>query len=108
MTFNNMYGGKLISEGGFGCIFYPSVNCDGSVSKKKEYVSKIQRLNFSAKSEIQIGEKIKSLKGYKSFFAPIISTCPINVKKVKDKDRTKCTVFQNKKQRVYINESSIY
>tara|TARA_Y100000389_G_scaffold49530_1_gene45256 strand:+ start:4059 stop:5195 length:1137 start_codon:yes stop_codon:yes gene_type:complete len=91
-----MYGGKLISEGGFGCIFYPSVNCDGSINKKKDYVSKIQRLNFSAKSEIQIGEKVKSLKGYKSFFAPIVSTCSIDVKKVKDKDKNKCTVFKKK------------
>ena len=25
-----MKGGKLLSEGGFGCVFNPSLNCDGN------------------------------------------------------------------------------
>ena len=25
----NMTGGKLISEGGYGCLYYPEINCRG-------------------------------------------------------------------------------
>jgi hypothetical protein len=31
---------KLISQGTFGCIFYPAIECDGSISKNKKYASK--------------------------------------------------------------------
>ena len=47
-------GTKLISQGTFGCIFYPAIECDGSVSKNKKYASKLVKnnktdLNESAK-----------------------------------------------------------
>ena len=50
-----MIGGKLLAEGGYGCVFAPGINCDGSVMKTKKYVSKIQRYDTSAKNEILIG-----------------------------------------------------
>ena len=37
-----MKGGKLLAEGGYGCVFTPGINCDGSIMKTKKYVSKIQ------------------------------------------------------------------
>ena len=30
-----MKGGKLLSEGGFGCVFNPSMNCDGESRVRK-------------------------------------------------------------------------
>ena len=33
---------KLLSFGGFGCVFYPAFNCSGRILSDK-YVSKIQR-----------------------------------------------------------------
>ena len=51
-----MKGGKLLSEGGYGCVFFPSINCDGSSMKTKKYVSKIQKFDKSAKNEIKIGK----------------------------------------------------
>ncbi len=50
-----MKGGKLLSEGGFGCVFNPSMNCDGNVESEKN-VSKIQRYDNSAKNKIKIGK----------------------------------------------------
>ena len=38
-------GTKLISQGTFGCIFYPAVECDGSISKNKKYASKLVKNN---------------------------------------------------------------
>ena len=31
---NNMNGGALLSEGGYGCVYYPSLNCKLEESQK--------------------------------------------------------------------------
>ena len=38
----------LISQGGFGCIYYPGLKCSGDKSNDKEYVSKLQKKDFNA------------------------------------------------------------
>lgn len=53
---------KVINQGGFGCIFYPSLPCKKEQShseKAKEYVSKLVERNFSSKNEIEVGEIVK-------------------------------------------------
>ena len=96
-----MKGGKLLSEGGFGCVFNPSLNCEGEVGSEK-YVSKIQRYDNSAKNEIKIGKILSSLTEYKSHFAPIISYCNIDIGEIKDKDKNKCMLFKKKKTKNYV------
>ena len=34
-----MKGGKLLAEGGYGCVFYPGIDCNGNNFKSKKYVS---------------------------------------------------------------------
>ena len=79
-----MKGGKLIAEGGYGCIFHPGINCDGKEMKTKKYASKIQRMSSSAKNEIQIGNILKNINGYENHFAPIIKHCEIDIAKIKN------------------------
>ena len=55
----SMEGGKLLAEGGYGCVFSPGINCNGSMMTTKKYVSKIQPFDKSAKNEIEIGKIIK-------------------------------------------------
>lgn len=96
-----MKGGKLLSEGGFGCVFNPSLDCNGKQESEK-FVSKIQRYDKSAKNEIAIGKLLSSLAEYKSHFAPIISYCSIDVGEIKDKDKNKCMLFKKKKTKNYV------
>ena len=35
--FNNKTGGKLLDEGGYGCVYHPSINCDGNESNNMKY-----------------------------------------------------------------------
>jgi hypothetical protein len=37
---------KLIDQGGFGCVFYPGIECDGSISKNPKYISKLHKKNI--------------------------------------------------------------
>ena len=39
----NMKGGGLLAEGGYGCVFSPGINCNGKTMVSKKYVSKIQK-----------------------------------------------------------------
>ena len=63
-----MKGGKLLAEGGYGCVFLLGINCDGTSMTSKKYVSKIQRLNNSAKNEIEIGKIIQEINGFNNHF----------------------------------------
>ena len=97
----NMTGGKLLSEGGYGCVFHPEVNCEGKDDKNKQYVTKIQQKDFSAENEIQIGKILKNKyenrkdKPLINNFAPVISSCPIKMSKLKIEDKEKCKIFKN-------------
>ena len=97
----SMKGGKLLSEGGFGCVFNPSMKCDGK-SDSEKFVSKIQRFDNSAKNEITIGKILTSIVEYKSHFAPIISHCNIDIGQIKDKDKNKCMLFKKRKTQNYV------
>ena len=96
-----MKGGKLLSEGGFGCVFNPSMKCDGT-SDSEKHVSKIQRYDNSAKNEITIGKILSNIPEYRNHFAPVISHCNIDIGQIKDKDKNKCMLFKKKKTNKYV------
>jgi len=105
-----MKGGDLLSEGGFGCVFHPGITCSGDISDDMKLVSKIQVADKNAKNEVLIGKKIKKLHGFINYFSPIITQCPITVKKIKDKQKDSCELFKKHKdtnftlmKMVYIN-----
>lgn len=101
MNIFNMQGGKLLSEGGYGCVFHPEISCEGKETNNKEFVTKIQQKDFSASNEIKIGEILtrkyenRRDKPLLNNFAPVISTCPIKLSKIKSSDKNKCKVFKN-------------
>lgn len=92
-------GGKKLAEGGYGCVFHPEINCRGLETENMQYVSKIQQKDFSAENEIKIGEIIK--QGVKNMpanplinnFAPVLSSCPINMSQLKVPDIGECRVL---------------
>jgi len=97
-----MIGGNLLAEGGYGCVFAPGINCDGSSMKTKKYVSKIQRFDSSAKNEIRIGRIIQELNGFSNHFVPIIKYCEVDIAKIKDDDKNKCTILKKNKSGTFV------
>ena len=95
-----MEGGKKLAEGGYGCVFHPEINCSGEETTNMEFVTKLQKRDFSADNEIFIGDILT--KAYKKAagsplennFAPVISSCPINVAAIKAKDVNDCSVIR--------------
>ena len=52
---------KLLSQGGFGCVYYPGIRCKNSKDDDdmNEYVTKLQRNNFNSQNEAAIGLRIQ-------------------------------------------------
>lgn len=95
----NQKGGALISEGGYGCIFYPSIK----TKENYKYVSKIQKNNFDSRNEAYIGNILKDVPSYLNHFVPVMDSDDINVKKIDDDDVGNCTIFMKYKDTPFIN-----
>ena len=70
---------KLLSEGGFGCVYYPGIQCDGKKDSRKNVVTKLQKEDFNANNEIEMGKIIMKLPNYRLFFLPVVSSCQVNI-----------------------------
>jgi serine/threonine protein kinase len=94
---------KVINQGGFGCIFYPSLTCKKertNSEQTKEYVSKLVEKNFSSKNEIEVGEIVKKIPFYSLYYVPILENCPANLSKVGSKEIKKCNIIDKKEEHV--------
>lgn len=91
-----MKGGKKISEGGFGCVYYPEINCQGNTIKNTNYISKIQKKDISSDIEEYNGRIIQKIYNYKLFYAPVIEQCPIELSRLKQGDIQECNIFKKK------------
>ena len=86
----------MLASGGYGCVFSPAINCDGSALISNKYVSKVQVYNKYAIREIKIGKKITEIIGYITHFVPIIKHCSVDLGEIKDKDHGRCEIFKKK------------
>jgi serine/threonine protein kinase len=89
-------GTKLISQGTFGCIFYPAIECDGSINKNKKYASKLVKNNKTDLNEYLIGKIIKRIKLYEYYYAPVTNMCSINLAKIDKRERDMCKIIRNR------------
>ena len=95
---------KLLSQGGFGCVFYPGIRCN-TLQADNRVVTKIQKKDFNSENEIVIGNIINKLSMYQWYFLPVINNCNINLRSLKSPDLMKCDVIASTtemKQHEYI------
>jgi serine/threonine protein kinase len=83
-----------INEGQYGCILYRGIKCDLKEIESSKYVTKIQRNDKTLKKELEISEKINTIENVTFFFAPIISSCPLELSKIENEEIRKCEVYQ--------------
>ena len=94
---------KVINQGGFGCIFHPSLLCKKEKmdsEEAKEYVSKLVEKNFSSKNEIEIGEIVKKIPFYSLYYVPILEHCRAKLSKVGSKEIKKCNIIDKEEAHV--------
>ena len=86
----------MLASGGYGCVFSPAINCDGTALISNKYVSKVQVYNKYAIREIKIGKKITEIIGYTTHFVPIIKHCRVELGEIEDKDHGRCEIFKKR------------
>ena len=92
---------KLIGEGGYGCVYWPKINCDGSKGTVK-YVTKIQKKNQASENEFFIGKILKTIKNYKHYFKPVISVCNLEITKINQSNVSKCDILKKNHNKKFI------
>ncbi len=107
---NNEEESKLINQGTYGCIYYPSLpfkqkhhqhNDDdykSDIKKRRLYVSKIQKHNFHSEFEDYVGKKIQDIPSFDTFFVPVLNTYKIDLATINQSYVTKCDAISQ-----YIN-----
>jgi serine/threonine protein kinase len=85
---------KFLTQGGYGCVFHPGVSCkeDGLLTDK--YITKIQASKDTSGREKIIGEKVKKIKNYADYYAPILSSCAVSLSNVSDSEIKKCDILK--------------
>ena len=92
---------RVINQGGFGCIFYPSLPCKketkrNSNTNSSEYVSKLVKNNFSSENEIRIGKLIQGIPFYSLYYVPVIQSCTASLAKVNEREIKNCSIISGK------------
>jgi serine/threonine protein kinase len=87
---------KMISEGTYGSIFYPSINLcnEDATTENEKYITKIQK-SANSHDEITIGEIIKTIPFYSHFFSPIETSCIVSPKSINYEIVKKSKIMQN-------------
>lgn len=98
---------KLINQGTYGCIFKPSFTCNSVPKLENNYLRKIQRKDNISKKEVDIGNKIKKIKYYHRYFAPVISSCKIYLAKIDLNEIKKCEFINSENKKEYYESNKI-
>jgi tRNA A-37 threonylcarbamoyl transferase component Bud32 len=87
---------KMLNQGTYGCIFRPGVECSSKQLTTKNYITKIQKHRQVSKNEVLIGEKIQKISGHDNYYAPILETCDVSVRDLKNvEEAKKCDFMKN-------------
>lgn len=81
---------KLLSQGGFGCVYYPGIKCDGKAETNKKVVTKLQKNDESSENEIELGRLVMEINNYQLYFLPVVSSCPVSLRSIAPKLLTEC------------------
>jgi len=88
-------GVDLINQGSYGCIFRPELNCKGTPTKNKKYITKVQKSANTSQKETKLGKIIKNIENYDDYFAPILKTCEISMARMTDEKVKRCDFIED-------------
>jgi len=91
---------KLLGQGTYGCVYYPSYSCDGKV-KDKMYVSKLSKNNKAAQNEYDIGKLVKKIPNYSKKFLIVEKRCIIKQPQI-DAIKTGCNFIKKRSYPSYV------
>lgn len=102
---------NIIGQGAYGCIYKPAIKCKEEAPTN--YITKVQRLDIVAENEINIGKKIKEIKNYQNYYAPIEKTCKLNIANISQSQINYCEIYNEKNNFIsnqikYVGEQTLH
>ena len=94
---------KLIDQGGFGCVFYPAIECNGTLNKSTKYASKLLKKDSRTEHEYNIGKMVKKIELYEYYYAPVISMCDVDMAKIDKREKDMCRIIRNNRYGEHAN-----
>jgi|UniRef100_A0A6C0EXC8 serine/threonine protein kinase len=85
---------KLMNQGGFGCVFYPAIECNGTINKSTKYASKLLKKDSRIEHEYNIGKMVKKIDLYEYYYAPVISMCDVDLAKIDKREKDMCRIIK--------------
>jgi hypothetical protein len=85
---------KLMNQGGFGCVFYPAIECNGTINKSTKYVSKLLKKDSRIEHEYNRGKMVKKIDLYEYYYAPVISMCDVDLAKIDKREKDMCRIIK--------------
>jgi serine/threonine protein kinase len=86
---------KLLSEGSYGCIFRPGINCSGLPSEDEKFITKMESKKTVTENEKNISDMIQKLPHYEENFAPIIENCSVELATIDRTTISDCELVRN-------------
>jgi len=70
---------KIIDSGGYGCVYYPKIDCSGNIDPESKMVSKVVQYD-NAQREIYMAKLIHKIDDYQDHFVVVEENCTIHGK----------------------------
>ena len=89
----------MISEGGYGCIYYPELE-----TKDEKFISKVQLNHFTSRNEKKVSDELRKIPNFQNFFGTVEKIMPLNINKLDPKLKAACTImkkYNSKEFRVF-------
>ena len=95
---------KLIGQGTYGCIIKPAYTKQKKGNQSK--VSKIGLMDDVNENEAKMGEKIKNISNYKSFFSPLLQSNELFLHSTKQVETQECHLVLNNEKKNPVPEKT--
>ena len=96
---------KIISQGSYGCVYYPGYNCEKKVfDDETGLITKFVINNNYAINEIYIGNILKKNDDYSLYFLPVIKNCKISIKDFDSREINKCDFVRENMKEAHNNK----
>ena len=97
-----IYMSKLLSQGGFGCVFYPGFDAKDPAQLDDTMVVKLQRKSPASNNEIAISKLVMKISNYQYYYAPIVSTSAIQIGNIDDELVRSCNIISKNTSEKYM------
>jgi len=75
-------------------VFYPAIECNGTINKSTKYASKLLKKDNRTEHEYNIGKMVKKIDLYEYYYAPVISMCDVDLAKIDKREKDMCRIIK--------------